>query len=132
MTSVRWLRASMVTALMTPLIPGAGPPPTSKANLPLPFTLLMVTTASRSLGVDVRPTEMALARRVRGTAGGPGPAADILGLANRPATGRTSFGKEATGPPAAPASIPEFPARAGDRPGKMGSPVDLSSGDQAC
>ncbi len=24
----------MVTELMTPLIPGAGPPPTSKANLP--------------------------------------------------------------------------------------------------
>jgi hypothetical protein len=25
----------MVTALMTPLIPGAGPPPTSKASFPL-------------------------------------------------------------------------------------------------
>ena len=30
MTSMPWLMASMVTALMTPLMPGAGPPPTTE------------------------------------------------------------------------------------------------------
>src|SRR5690348_11870775 len=40
-TSVLWLRASMVTALMTPLIPGAGPPPTSRASRPFVDALLM-------------------------------------------------------------------------------------------
>src|SRR5690348_1588312 len=33
-TSMPLLIASMVTELMTPLMPGAGPPPTIKANLP--------------------------------------------------------------------------------------------------
>src|SRR5438874_8666873 len=34
MTSMPWLMASMVTELMTPLMPGAGPPPTRRASLP--------------------------------------------------------------------------------------------------
>src|SRR5579875_3833413 len=34
MTSIPCSTASMVTELMTPLIPGAGPPPTNNANLP--------------------------------------------------------------------------------------------------
>ena len=40
-TSMPWLRASMVTALMTPLMPGAGPPPTSRASRPFVDALLM-------------------------------------------------------------------------------------------
>src|SRR6478672_6166172 len=34
MTSIPWLMASMVTELMTPLMPGAGPPPTTMTSLP--------------------------------------------------------------------------------------------------
>src|SRR6266481_8753391 len=33
-TSMPWLMASIVTELMTPLIPGAGPPPTTRARRP--------------------------------------------------------------------------------------------------
>src|SRR5688572_20560498 len=33
-TSMPWLIASMVTELMTPLMPGAGPPPTTITSLP--------------------------------------------------------------------------------------------------
>src|SRR5258708_28437432 len=41
MTPKPWLTPSMVAALMTPLMPGAGPPPTRMANLPLlvPFDI---------------------------------------------------------------------------------------------
>src|SRR5690348_1257903 len=35
MTSKPWLMPSMVAAAMTPLRPGAGPPPTNMPNLPL-------------------------------------------------------------------------------------------------
>src|ERR671936_687007 len=33
-TSIPWLIASIVTELITPLMPGAGPPPTTIASLP--------------------------------------------------------------------------------------------------
>src|SRR5437879_3596676 len=41
MTSMPWSRASSVVELMTPLIPGAGPPPTTRAILlkPSPFAM---------------------------------------------------------------------------------------------
>src|SRR5260370_20000630 len=42
---MRWLIASMVTELMTPLMPGAGPPPTTRANLPPPGSVAMKTTS---------------------------------------------------------------------------------------
>src|SRR6266404_4740812 len=40
-----WLIPSMVAALMTPLIPGAGPPPTRIASLPLvvPFAISVLS-----------------------------------------------------------------------------------------
>src|SRR5205814_8261169 len=46
-TSIPWLTASMVTELMTPLLPGAGPPPTTIATRPRDTESVMVGNASQ-------------------------------------------------------------------------------------
>src|SRR3954462_7330191 len=53
-TSSPWLTASITTELMTPLIPGAGPPPTTIATFPRIAESAMVRNASKGRG---RPGE---------------------------------------------------------------------------
>src|SRR5262249_15843437 len=53
----------MVTALMTPLIPGAGPPPTSKASRPLVAVLLIAVMPN---GTEMAWTYLCYAGHGRG------------------------------------------------------------------